>query len=297
MRKLAIALIGLGCLESLGMGAASAQDTALSPGATLRASYLGLQERLIRNPFQRPLHLESSEAANSVAGEIHAVIGHPFVTTARALEQPANWCEILLLTLNIKGCRVAGKDKSPQDTVVNMAIGSKYDQPVEQAHKVAFDYRVAARSPAHLLVRLTANKGPLSTRDYRIELEAVPLDSARTFLRLSYSYGFGVAGKLAMQFYLATAGSGKVGFTETGKSEGGPPQLVGGMRGVAERNTMRYYLAIETFLDALDAPPQQRIEKSLRAWFAATERYARQLHELDEQEYLVIKRKTYADHG
>jgi len=36
------------------------------------------------------------------------------------------------------------------------------------------------------------------------------------------------------------------------------------------------------------APPSQQAEKRLRDWFAATERYAQQLHELDEADYIAI---------
>jgi len=63
------------------------------------------------------------------------------------------------------------------------------------------------------------------------------------------------------------------------------------MRGVVERNTMRYYLAIEAFLGALSAPPQAQLEKRLHDWFAAVERYPRQLHEMDEGAYLDMKRR------
>jgi hypothetical protein len=63
------------------------------------------------------------------------------------------------------------------------------------------------------------------------------------------------------------------------------------MRGVIERNTMRYYLAIDAYLDSLSAPPAQQVERRLKTWFAATERYPRQLHEIEEAEYLAMKRK------
>jgi hypothetical protein len=49
--------------------------------------------------------------------------------------------------------------------------------------------------------------------------------------------------QIAMQTYLSTSGADKVGFT----SENG--KLVGGTRGVMERNTMRYFLAIDAYLD------------------------------------------------
>jgi len=62
---------------------------------------------------------------------------------------------------------------------------------------------------------------------------------------------------------------------------------------VVERNTMRYYLAIESYLGALSAPPQTRLEKRLQDWFAASERYSRQLHEMERGEYLEMKRREY----
>jgi hypothetical protein len=62
------------------------------------------------------------------------------------------------------------------------------------------------------------------------------------------------------------------------------------MRGVVERNTMRYYLAIEAYLGALSLPPAQQFERRLADWHAGIERYPRQLHELTLGEYLDLKR-------
>jgi ferric-dicitrate binding protein FerR (iron transport regulator) len=62
------------------------------------------------------------------------------------------------------------------------------------------------------------------------------------------------------------------------------------VRGVVERNTMRYYLAIDSYLKTLDGPQQERQEKRLQSWFNATERHARQLHEVERDEYLQMKR-------
>ncbi len=52
---------------------------------------------------------------------------------------------------------------------------------------------------------------------------------------------------------------------------------------------MRYYASIESHLPALSAPPQQRLERRLRHWYAYTERYPLQLQE--ETGYLDVKRK------
>jgi hypothetical protein len=62
------------------------------------------------------------------------------------------------------------------------------------------------------------------------------------------------------------------------------------MRGVAERNTMRYYLAIDAYLDSIALPAPQQLEKRLQAWFDATEKYPRQLREVDREAYLRMKR-------
>lgn len=50
----------------------------------------------------------------------------------------------------------------------------------------------------------------------------------------------------------------------------------------------------EAFLGALSAPLPARQEKSLRDWFVAIERYPRQLHELEQSEYLEMKRREYS---
>jgi hypothetical protein len=275
-------------LACLGAGSAHAGDIAANSSAALRAKYGALQDQLSRNQFQRPLHMDSRETSGDVTGDIYARVNYPFATAGAALKGPARWCDILMLHLNTKYCRAS---TDSHGSVLRVNIGKKHDQPLEEAYRVDFAYRVAAETPGYLKVVLTADEGPLSTRDYRVILEAVPVDDGGTFIHFTYSYAYGFAGRLAMQAYLGTIGRGKVGFTVVGKQSDGQPLHIGGMRGLVERNTMRYYLAIEAFLGALSTPPQARLEKSLRDWFAAIERYPRQLHELEESEYLEMKRR------
>ena len=97
-----------------------------------------------------------------------------------------------------------------------------------------------------------------------------------------------------METYLATVGSDKVGFTVTGKQADGQTEFIGGLRAVVERNTMRYYLAIDAFLEAEKAAPAERLERRLQNWFTATESYPRQLHEMDRASYLEMKRAEVA---
>jgi hypothetical protein len=89
-----------------------------------------------------------------------------------------------------------------------------------------------------------------------------------------------------MSTYLHTVGKDKVGFTVTGHSADGAPVYAGGARGAVERNAMRYFLGIETFLASLSKSPVSRRKWQLMAWFDATEKYGRQLHEVTRAEYL-----------
>jgi hypothetical protein len=104
--------------------------------------------------------------------------------------------------------------------------------------------------------------------------EAIPLEDGRTFVHLAYSYAYSAGALFAMQSYLNTFGASKVGFTVVDKQPDGQPVYVGKMRGALERNTMRYYLAIDAYLRALSAPLHEQFEKRIRGWFEATERYS-----------------------
>jgi hypothetical protein len=138
---------------------------------------------------------------------------------------------------------------------------------------------------------LDAAEGPFGTTDYRIRLEAAPLDQNRTFLHLAYSYTLRSAARMGMSMYLGSSGRDKVGFSVVDRTRDGRPVYVGGVRGVVERNTMRYYLALEAYLGTLEAPAAERMEKRLRAFHAGLERYPLQLRELELAEYLEIKRR------
>lgn len=269
---------------SAGLALASVPDT--QSAAALHAKYASLGERLHHNPFRRALALDSSESSNDLEGDIYALVDYPFSTVSTALKGAEDWCDVLILHINTKYCH-AKTDKTR--TALTVYIGKKTPQPFKNAHPIEFSYRVTAAKADYLEIQLDARKGPLSTRDYLIQLQAVPIGNDQTFLHLTYSYAYGMAGRLAMKTYLATIGSGKVGFTQTGR----PAEYIGGMRGLAERNTMRYYLAIDAYLGALATPPPLQLQKRLHGWFTATEQYPRQLRELDRAAYLDMKRHEY----
>ncbi|HVZ42371.1 MAG TPA: hypothetical protein VHA82_01065 [Ramlibacter sp.] len=273
---------GAACVLAAGTLTAWADDP-----AALRAKYDAIRGELRSNPYGRPMYVESSEGDRSLRGDVYAVLDHPFDTVSRAMKDPAQWCDIMILPFNTKYCRAQDAGH------VAMRIGRKYDQPVEQAYRLDFAYRNLAASPEFYESHLAAPQGPVGTRDYRITVSAIPLDGGRTFMHLGYSYGYGTAGRFAMQMYLSTAGADKVGFSVAGRDPGGRPQYIGGVRGAIERNVMRYYLAIDAYLDSLESPKAQQVDRRINTWFDATERYARQLHEMDRSTYVSMKKQEY----
>ncbi len=256
---------------------------ALADGSAdaLKARHVALLPALTQNGFGRPLHVDSADTSGKLKSEIHAVVTHPFSQVADALTSREAWCNILILPFNIKQCLAP-----PDGRTLSIRIGRKSDQPIEDTYLVKFTFRTVHQSADHLEVRLEAAQGPFGTHDHRIAVEAIPLDGERSFIRFSYEHGYGITARLAMQAYLATIGSSKVGFSVLGRTAKGEPVYVGGMRAVIERNAMRYFLAIDAYLNAPDDADRRMLD-----WFAASERYPLQLHEMDQATYLRIKRK------
>jgi hypothetical protein len=256
----------------------------LGPAALL-ARHASLAPQLASNAFGGPLVLQSDETPGRIDGDVYAVLEHPFARVSTALADPAQWCEILILHLNTKYCR---RVELQGATHVQLRVGRKEPQAIAAASLLDFAWRAPQLRPEYLSVRMEAPEGPYDTGQYRLQAEAVPLDGGRTFLHLGYGLSYGGASRFAMQLYLGTVGRDKVGFTRVAR--GGTEAFVDGLRGVVERNTMRYYLAIDAYLDSLALPPGQQLEKRLQAWFDATERYPRQLHEVEREAYLRMKR-------
>ncbi|MDP3859831.1 MAG: hypothetical protein Q8Q73_18885 [Stagnimonas sp.] len=268
---------------------AGAQDA-----AGMRARHAAAQTRLADNPFQRPLYLNSEQSAGRIEGEIYAELDRTYEGLRSALQGIGNWCEILILHLNVKACAAVGPAGNQR---LRLFVGSKSYQELADAYRFDFQYQLAASDRDYLRVVLNAPDGPLGTRDYRITLEASRLDAGRSFLHLSYSYGHGLAARLASETYLATKGRGKRGFSIVGQDGAGEPEYVGGLRGVIERNTMRYYLAVDAYLAALSLPFAQRTERRLGLWHQSVERYPLQLHELDLLPYLDMKHREIRRQG
>ncbi len=58
---------------------------------------------------------------------------------------------------------------------------------------------------------------------------------------------------------------------------------------------MRFYLALQAWLDVRDLPAQEQLLARLERWFDLTDAYLRQLRELDRETYLDQKQREYAN--
>ena len=266
---------------------ALALPCAAQDAAALRAKHAALEEKLAASVFDRPLYVESKADGGRHQGDVHAVVGHDFGKLARTLAEPQHWCDILSLQVNVKYCAAARDEKGGALTAL---VTRKAREPMQSGHPIDFDFRVAAAGADYLEVSMRAPEGPLGTSDYHIALQATPLAPGKTFLHFSYEYALGLAARIAMDAYLATSGRDKVGFSVAGRQPDGQPVYVDGVRGVVDRSAMRHYLAIEAFLDSLDAPTGERLEARLNAWYDAVSRYPQLREEVGRAEYVAMKR-------
>ena len=273
-------------LTSLGLLVVQAKADSLT-AAQMGNRYQALRAQLLASPLGAPVLVSSVEEGDLVRGEIHAMLGQAFDGLAARLSLPREWCPIVLLHLNVKTCTHERGGGADWLTVYN---GRKVYEPPEKAKPLRFAFTPVSTGNGFLDIELRAPSGPLNTHDHQISLLAIPIPEG-SFVHVSYAYRSSNMSRLATSVYLATIGRDKVGFTVMGTGRDGNPEYVGGKRGIAERNALRYYFAVQAGLEAASLPPPQRLEAALARWFALTERHPLQLHELDWPDYLQGKRK------
>lgn len=288
MLKLILLIVFLTSQHTIANAANPSADNFVN---ALLGQHKALNKELLNNQFKRPLVLYSTESPESLKGEIYAVLDYPFKKVNSAINNPNHWCDALILHINVKYCRA---ENSNAGTVLNINLGKKYDQPLIETYQAKFNYEGISSAADYFSIEMKAADGPLGTKDYRIWVEATPLNNNQTFLHFTYAYSFGLSGRLAMKGYLATIGKDKIGFSILSE-QNGKPEYVQGVRGVVERNTMRYYLAIDAYLAAAnttnnDNTENGQLKRRLENWFDSTERYAMQLHEVEKTDYLSMKR-------
>lgn len=271
-------------------GYSSAVEKPLQGEDILLDTYHRNMARLDANSFGLPLFLESFERDARVHVDVYGIFDYPFNSVVTVLKVPANLCEIVALHPNVKACTY--REQSGAWLMI-FYIGRKVYQPPEDTRQVIYHYRNIAQQQGYLDITLSADEGPYGTKDHRMRFEALALKDGKTFVHVSYSYNGNVALRLAEKVYFATLGWGKVGFTTTGADRNGNPIYIGGPRGALERSAVRYYLAIQSFMNTLRYPEESRFSLRASEWYDLTTSYSKQLFDLDKKDYIAYKTKEH----
>lgn len=258
----------------------------------LKEIYEDIEEQLFDNVYGIPIYLESSNEKKLMQGEVYGIIYHPFNKVSNSLSSITSWCEIMPQHLNIKGCTYEYVNNQCRLTLYS---GRKRYKKPDNAYRLNYDFNVASLNNEYFFTTLYANEGPFDTKEYKINVEAIPLSETSTFIHFEYEYQYGFLTNIAMSTYLATFGHKKIGFSIKEKDKNNNPVYVGGVQGVVERNAMRYYFAIKSYLNTQEIVKAKRFESRINSWFDLTEQYHKQLYELDKPDYLKYKRMERKD--
>jgi hypothetical protein len=246
--------------------------------------------RFEKNTFGFPILLESFERNERVYVDVYGIFDQTFSSIVNVLNVPANWCDIVSVHINVKACTYR---ELPGIWQLTFYVGRKGYQPPKDAHKVIYNYRKVIQRQGYIDINLNADEGPFGTKDHRMRFEALPLNGGRTFVHVHYEYTDSAALRVAEKIYFATLGMGKVGFTVTGIDKKGKPVYIGGPRGAIERNAVRYYFAIQSFMNTLSYPPESRFRMRIIQWYDLTIRYRKQLFDMDRKDYLAFKTREH----
>lgn len=289
-------LLCLGSFPSMAGNANASLSRADLGHDGLLSRYRQLAPLLQDNQYGVPLYIQSRFGDTTAQGDVYAVVKHRFATVADNLNTPGQWCDVLLLHINVKGCDLGNlentADRPQQEGDLTLYVGRNYFQTPDEAHEMSYKFAAKANDGDYIQVDLTALDGPLGTSNYRLIFEAVPFNDNESFIHFKYAYQYGFMARLALDGYLATLGRNKVGFSVKGYDKNHEPLYVKGLQGIVERNSMRYFIAIRSFLDTASLEPQQwstRIDR----WNSLAKRFERQLVEVRDNAYLETKTQEF----
>lgn len=276
----------------LGMGPWLLATDVQASNLNLQDKYEQIKAALNDNAYGIPVYIESFDENNTMQGDVYGIIQHPFSELRQALTTAENWCEIAPLHFNIKACTYHTLNDHCQLTFYT---GRKFYEPADDVYQLPYHFDLISDDNDYFQTRLSSQDGPMGTKDYRIEAEAIPLDETGSIIHFSYAYRYNFFTKIGMGTYLSTLGRNKVGFTTTSRDADGKPVYVRGTRGIIERNAVRYFFAIQSYLDTGGIQIENRLNARLNHWFDLTEKYPLQLHEMAKDAYLEDKQMERQD--
>ncbi len=247
----------------------------------LLSTYHSIKNKQIELLQNQPLSIKSTVTENRLSADIYALKHYDFQQLTTDLSKPAQWCRFVTLHLNIKACTYT---LSP-NTSLSFYAGRKFYEPAEDAFELHYQFKVDYLDKEYFRLNLTAKDGPFGTEDYLIRLEILKVDK-QLLLHMSLSYQTSFSSRMGTSVYLSTIGSDKVGFSQK-LNDQGELNYIGGIEAIIERNVMRYFLALSTYMRHSD-----QVEM-IKSWYLATENYARQLHEVKEEDYFKAKQLEF----
>ena len=243
----------------------------------------------MRSTLLRPLNISSQESKEHLNSDLFATVEYDMATINIAAISPERWCEVMLLLSNSQACEA---NSSKDNDTLNVFISSSKTADSSGATPTEFKLRVQSATKDYIEAALVASAGPMGIRNISLRLQAIPLTTTRSFVHFQYSYDTQWLGSMAMQTYLQTAGQGKVGFTSVSGANVSAT-FIDGVRGVIERNTMRYFLGFDCALAFNTQANPQRFNSMAHCWYEQVEKYPVQLHEMHRTEYLNMKAEEY----
>src|SRR6185295_16579294 len=104
---------------------------------------------MAKSPFDRPLVVDSADEDGRMHGEIHGELDEPFAPFAARLTSPGEWCAVIALHLNVKGC---AQERTAEGEFVTVYSGRKIYEPIERAYAIRYAFRVAATRRDYLKI-------------------------------------------------------------------------------------------------------------------------------------------------
>ena len=259
---------------------------------SLLEKYQAIRSSLTNSVFGAPICVESTDANSSLRGDVYGIIDTGFADVRKCLADPREWSEIGCLHPNVKAVVLAPTDLEPRLTFY---VGDKEYQKPEKARRVDYAFKLECQGAAYVRGYMSSPDGPEGTRDHLMSFEAMPLSETGTFFHLVYSCGIGLAARAGIAGYLATVGRGHIGFTVVGREADGSPVFIQGRQGIVERNAMRYYLAVLAQIATREIPAGQRFDRRLDCWYTLSDRYRKQIFEVEREDYIRNKHKERED--
>ena len=247
------------------------------PTSTLAQS---IAEPPIHQPF--PIAVQSELDGDLARVAVSARIPVAFTELQTFYRNDDAWCQGFFANVYVKACYKNGK--------LLRIFYDNNDEYQDLGDAFQFDYQVVEQTlnNQHLYISLRADSGPLGSEDYRLSIEAEAQSDSHTVLRLVYQSRYGFIARSALFVYLKTLGRDKIGFSRDQQA-----QPVAGVRGILERNAMRYLLALCAYFSNQNAV--KPLANTLKNWHDYATVFSQELQEIDWSDYQKLKLREYQD--